>query len=126
MTFSITIQRCTKTFIANVDHKQVTCIIKFVSTIQRKVKIFHFASNLQEITPVLLLFHRHCKQIVTKREINCLGRVGEWVMALRSESKGYRFIPHYVVGRTLGPNLVIRLLVTFGSNKFQTQRLISG
>ena len=76
MTFSITIQRCTKTFIANVDHKQVTCIIKFVSTIQRKEKIFHFASNLQEITPVLLLFHRHCKQIVTKREIKLFGESG--------------------------------------------------
>ena len=40
---------------------------------KRKVKTFHFASNLQEITPVLLLFDRHCKQIVTKREIKLFG-----------------------------------------------------
>ena len=42
MTFSITIQRCTKTFIPNVDHKQGTCIIKFVSTIQEESKDLSF------------------------------------------------------------------------------------
>ena len=44
-----------------------------------------------------------------------MGKLAWCVKALHSESEGSRLKSHKVLGRTLGPNLVTRLPVIFGS-----------